>query len=164
MQLKKLAITTLLTSSALLIGASASAAQVDSSFKVKLAITSLCTINTINDVDFGQVDGNTATQTKSTQLNIRCNDTKPYTVALKPSNNNASGQGAMKASSGPDTIAYNLYQDAAGTVPWGTGSHMVSHTGNGNVQSIPVHVKVLGSEFEKPADHYSDVVAVAVHY
>ncbi|VXD08676.1 Spore coat protein U (SCPU) domain-containing protein [Enterobacterales bacterium 8AC] len=165
MQFKKLAVTALFASGALLMGHSASAVKLDNSFNVKLAINSLCTIETVDDVDFGQVDSSTGTQTKSTQLKIKCNDEKPYKVALKPSDNNPAGQGKMASPDTVDTIVYNLYQDAAGAVPWGsTGTNEVSQTGTGSVQTLPVYVKVNGSEFNKPAGHYNDVVAVSINY
>lgn len=164
MQLKKLVLTALFSSGALLMGSTASAVELDNSFNVKLAISSLCTINTVDDVDFGLVDSNTATQTQSTALHIKCNDEKPYKVALKPSDNNAAGQGKMASPDTSDTITYHLYQDAATSVPWGTGSNEVTKIGTGAVQILPVYVKVQASEFDKPAGHYNDVVAVAINY
>lgn len=64
MQIKKLAITTLFSSSTLFMGSSVSAAALDSSFNVKLAVSTLCTVQTIDDVDFGMVTADMPTQIK----------------------------------------------------------------------------------------------------
>lgn len=151
--------------SALAIGSIAAAEEkMDSSFNVKLAISSLCTLKTIGDVDFGVVDSNMKTQTASTQLEIKCNDEKPYSIGLKTSGGD-DGVGYMKSATTDDKITYNLYQDPAGNTPWGADERMrVNGVGSGKNQSIPIYVKVDGSEFEKPAGHYNDVVSVSVFY
>lgn len=164
MQFKKLMVTALLTSGSLLIGTSTSAKSLDTSFNVKLAIAALCTIKTLDDVDFGIVDTDTPTQIANTELQIKCSRDEPYTVALRPSNNDANGEGKMKGATDAALITYNLYSDAAATVSWGTGAKAVSKTGDGKTQRLPVYVKVLNSEFDKPADSYNDVVAVAINY
>lgn len=164
MQFKKLMVTALLTSGSLLIGTSVSAKTLDTSFNVKLAIAALCTVKTVDDVDFGLVDANSPTQTLNTELQIKCSRDEPYSVALKPSNNDANGAGQMKGATDGAFIAYNLYSDAAATLPWGTGAKAVSKTGDGKTQRLPVYVKVLNSELDKPADSYNDVVAIAINY
>lgn len=157
--------TTLFASSALLMGSSVSAVTLDSSFNVKLAIASLCIVETINDVDFGLVDGSMPTQTKTTELQIKCNKDQPYTVALQPSNNDKTGKGAMKGSNKKETIAYSLYSDAARTKLWGSeDTNLVNQTATGAIQKFPLYVMVDGAEFDKSADSYNDVVAVTVTY
>lgn len=133
------------------------------SFNVKIAVSSLCKIDNIQDVDFGTVseaiDGDVV---KDTMLKIKCNDLEPYTISLTPSNDSPVGQGQMKSSEG-HTINYGLYSNEAATTPWGS-MNLQQYTGNGRKQNYPVYVKVAGSEFDAPSGSYHDIVKVQVHY
>ncbi|WP_320734346.1 Csu type fimbrial protein [Enterobacter kobei] len=134
-----------------------------SSFNVKIAVSSLCKIDTTQDVDFGTVsEAIEGDVIKNTAVRIKCNDQKPYTIALSPSNNNPMGKGQMKSAEGY-AINYGLYSDAAATMQWGTES-LQSHVGTGNKQNYPVYVKVDGSEFDAPSGSYHDIVTVKVNY
>lgn len=136
---------------------------VTNKFNVKVAISSFCKIDNIQDVDFDTYSEAIAGQViKDTSLKIKCNDQKPYTIALIPSNNNPDGKGEMKSNEG-DIINYGLYSDASATTPWGS-ANLISDTGNGNKQTHPVYVKVDGSEFDAPSGSYIDTVTVKVSY
>lgn len=136
---------------------------VESSFNVKIAVSSLCKIDNISDVDFGTVSAAVDHDViEETNLKIKCNELKPYTIALVPSNQNTMGQGEMKSGDG-NSIKYGIYSDSAATVPWGS-TGLTTHTGNGRKQEYPVYVKVAGSEFDSPAGSYNDVVTVRVNY
>lgn len=169
MQLKKWAVTVLLASGTLLMGHAALAATVtqSSSFKVSLDVTSLCVLGTADDVDFGNVDSATPTTVIDALLSITCNEDTPYSIALKPSNDNANGQGQMTGGVTGATISYGLYKGVGGSFPWGStvGTNTVDGIGDGTPQSMTVFVKVMGTEFNnKPADHYTDTVAVVLTY
>ncbi|EPL4527025.1 Csu type fimbrial protein [Enterobacter asburiae] len=139
------------------------AESVESSFNVKIAVSSLCKIDNINDVDFGTVSAAVEHDViENTKLSIKCNELKPYTIALVPSNKNTTGQGEMTSADG-NNIKYGLYSDSAATVPWGS-TGLTSHTGNGRKQEYPVYVKVAGSEFDAPSGSYNDIVTVRVNY
>ncbi|MFT2798914.1 spore coat U domain-containing protein [Serratia sp. N21D137] len=165
MRLNKFAGAILFASSVCFVmGSSSAATQLDSSFNVKIAISSMCTLKTIDDVDFGTVDTNTATKIERTQLSVKCNDQQPYLISLKPSNNSINGQGMMTSGDGLHKINYSLYQDPQATVPAGSDANAFGGTGTGKNVNHNVYVKVLGSEFDKPSGHYNDVISVAVNY
>lgn len=171
MQLKKLIVPVALASGALLVANVASAAQVDSSFNVKVAIAGTCKISTIEDIDFGTVTpGSEVDELKSTTLKVQCNHEEPFTIALKPGNSNTVGAGAMISSTDKTVlIAYQLYSDGAASKVWGsvtgTGGNVISDTSTRAVQSFPIYAKLLAADVVgKPAGYYNDVVAVNVTY
>ena len=148
----------------------AGAATATGSFTVQITVTSFCNLTT-NNLNFGSVAANAVlTTTGSTTLSVQCSDTTPYTIDLKPSNNNTTGAGVMAGTGGnTDTVGYQLNQ-AAGSTPWGNqaGNH-VSATGNGSAQSktvfssVTVANTVPASGYVKP-DVYTDTVGVTVNY
>lgn len=165
MQFKKLMLPAVLASGALLMANFVSAAQIDTSFNVKMHINSQCKVKTINDIDFGDGLLITANTTATTTMEVKCNDGVPYTIALKPSNNSTVGAGAMI--SGANSIAYTLYRDAADTQVWGNvvGTNTLGGTTTNGVVQHSIRAKVLVADVTgMTAGNYNDVVYVTMAY
>jgi len=103
----------------------------------------------------------------SANVSVTCTRTTPYAVALSAGANagspNAFGARAMK--SGNNTLAYQLYLDAAHSQVWGNGtnSSVYTGTGSGSVQSLTVHGRLPSVANAVPGD-YSDTVTVTITY
>lgn len=104
---------------------------------------------------------------------VTCTKKTPYTISLKPSNNNTTGQGEMSgvpdstAAASGDRITYQLYKDSNYQDAWGSqvGSTV---SGQGDGMTTPkyhtVYGKVDRNQFNKTAGRYWDQVTVEVSY
>lgn len=158
----------------------AQAATVTDTFQVTITINDTCNAVTfagqsISDVAFGnQAAGNTtaiyANNASGTNLSVSCNNAVPFNVGLTPSNNNTGGAGVM--TSGPNTIAYQLYQPDAGnapatTVSWGNqvGLNTVSRTSAGTAIALPVSAGIAANVLDgKAGGNYADTVTATLTF
>ncbi|MPM43681.1 hypothetical protein SDC9_90358 [bioreactor metagenome] len=135
-------------------------------FTVIANVPAYCSITSTNTMAFEPVAGfGDSARDASTIIGVRCTATTAYKINLTPSNNNANGQGALKLTSGgTDSVAYQLYQDAARTISWGNrpGNNR-SGVGTGQIQDIPVYGRVPANLDATPGN-YSDSVQVTVTY
>jgi spore coat protein U-like protein len=103
----------------------------------------------------------------STQLSVTCTRTTPYSVSLSAGANagglNAFGSRAMK--SGTNTLAYQLYLDAARSQVWGNGtnSSVYAGTGTGSTQQLTIYGRLPSVAQAAPGD-YTDTVTVTITY
>lgn len=150
-------------------GAGAATNPATTTFKVKLVVQKACSVSA-TDLDFGSQDSTATNFSASTNgtVTVTCSKTTPYIVGLAPSNGNGSGAGAMSSATTSDTVAYQLYQDNAGTVWGNTGTlaaagNEVSGTGTGTAATaLPVYAKVANANVAPGT--YSDTVTVNVTY
>jgi spore coat protein U-like protein len=102
----------------------------------------------------------------SAALNVVCTNTTPYTVALS-AGMNAGGPanfGARAMKSGSNSLAYQLYLDAARSTVWGNGSGSVySGVGTGSAQSLTIYGRLPSLAGVVPGS-YSDTVTVTISY
>lgn len=138
------------------------------SFKVKLTVTSTCDIHTkdATDVDFGSHKSTEATATADGSLTVNCTNGTAYQIGLNNGDNYAGGSRNMKNTSGSETVAYTLWQDAGRTEPWGDtlGTDTLTGAGTGAEQVIPVYGKVALSTQNLKAASYEDTVTATVTY
>jgi spore coat protein U-like protein len=136
-------------------------------FTVQATIASACLV-TANLLNFGTYSPTAATAlTGSTTINVNCTSGSPYTAAL----NVGSGGGAFTGRtllSGSNTLAFNLYKDAAFTQVWGDGSGStvtVAGTGSGllTANTITVYGQIPISQ-DKPVGTYSSLITVTISY
>lgn len=140
------------------------------SFQVTATVISSCLVSG-STLNFGgsidpltsavPVDGTSA-------LSIQCTNTTPYSVALNAGVNatgasNFSGR-AMK--SGSNSLAYQLYTDAARSTVWGDGtasSTTNGGTGTGLTQSMNIYGRIPSLTGAVPGG-YTDTVTITVTY
>ncbi len=126
----------------------------------QLQIEPNCTISA-SPLEFGTVTNITQTDASS-NLSVTCTLNGAYTVALDGGNNGDINDRKMQL--GPDTIDYQLYQDAARTQTWGdTPATLVGGTGNGAAQSLTVYGRVP-LQSAKPPGTYQDTITATVTF
>ena len=151
----------------------ASAQTATGSMDVKIVITANCAVTgSTSTLDFGS-NASTATDASANNggFSVTCSNLTPYTIGLKSNSAGAGDDGAgVMASTAPgvsQTIGYQLYQDVAGSTPWGNSVsapiNVKSATGTGASQTYTVYGKTT-STLNVPAATYTDVVAINVYY
>lgn len=137
------------------------------SLGVKIEITSNCAVSTSNAaLDFGShASTDTSASADNGAFTVSCTNETPYDIGLVPvSTASTTGSGEMKDGSGTNSIAYQLYSDAAMSAVWGSDTgNMQSSTGTGSAQDYTVYGKVTGS-MNVPAGSYNDTVTINVTY
>jgi spore coat protein U-like protein len=131
-------------------------------FVVQATVPANCLI-TVQDIDFGIHGLIDSDVTATGGVDITCTPNSSYTIAMDGGLTGATNPEMRLMRSGTATIAYGLYADSAHTRPWSaTGSGLVSGTGAGAVQSIPVFGRVAPQSAQ--AGQYSDTVVVTISY
>ncbi|WP_374574876.1 spore coat U domain-containing protein [Acinetobacter sp.] len=138
----------------------AHAAGTDSTqFEVKLTVNESCKFTAAQDVEFAAIDRSTKSASNAKgQLNVTCTLNTPYKIAL-------AGSGAMSNktnTASTSKVPYKLYQDSARTAEW-DAANLLSKTGNGKDQAIPVYAKLAG-DTNVEAGSYADTVVATVTY
>ncbi|MDQ8038587.1 MAG: spore coat U domain-containing protein [Pedobacter sp.] len=141
----------------------AHAATDTTTFNVTITITESCDIHTVaaTDVDFGSVVRSSAAVSESASGNlvVNCSDGTPYTIGL---NNGGNYSGSRRMTDGTNFVSYGLFRDNAHSNPWGNTTDLLSGTGDGTDQNIPVYGLV--TSVNVPAGTYNDIVTATVTY
>lgn len=143
---------------------------------IQLVVTDGCTVGngnaggTFGTIDFGSVAAITTTLEAQSvgsggggSFSVTCNNGTDFSVTLDSGANAAGTQRNM--SNGTDTIAYNLFQDAVRTTPWGDGSNggdTLTTTGTGTTQELVVYGQVPPRAEVPSVGTYTDTVQVTV--
>lgn len=171
----KKALGTALAVSALVSSSSFAAGTLQGQLGVQMTIGAGCTVtngssdgttNTFGSINFGEypsltstVDGRSFGNAGGSSFGLQCTTGTNYTVAI---NNGLNPQGTQRRMAANGAfISYNLYQDTARTVPWGTGANALAGTGNGNNQEVVVFARVP-AQTTPAAGTYVDTVQVTV--
>lgn len=130
---------------------------------VRFDVATSCGVSA-SPLSFGTVSsigGNTATS----NLSVTCTLDGAYSIALD--GGEVSGDvdaRRMRLNTGPSTIDYQLYRDAAHTLPWGNlPGTTAGGTGSGLPQSIPVF-GLIPPQAPGPPGTYQDVITVTVTF
>lgn len=142
-------------------------------FTVNLTVNPTCKVNTsgASNITIGAVNAGATTSIANGTFTVNCSKGTVYNVGLAPSGTATNGTGNLTFNA--NTIAYALYQDAAGSTPWGntatsssvgngetgTGTGM----GGGNAKTFTVYANATGST-DVPSGTYSDTVTINVNY
>jgi spore coat protein U-like protein len=118
---------------------------------------------TATPMNFGTQGALTAAVAATAIISVTCNTTTAVTVAL---DNGATGSGptARKMLFGSNAVTYGIYQDAAGTTPWGSAANA---TVAATASTTPVSLTAYGivpAQPTPPPGTYTDVVNVVVNY
>ena len=158
----------------LLAAGAAEAATATTNMTVQMTVAASCTVSATT-LDFG-----TQTLTNigvnidaSSQLTVTCSNSAPYNIAMNAGANDAGGgitaRKMLIGGGGTETIAYQLYRDAARTLVWGFttsggGADVVTGTGTGAAQSIDVYGRVPAGQNGIKIGTYTDTITVTVNY
>lgn len=148
-----------------LIVGGAYAAESTTDLTVTVNIEASCEIEANPQLDFGTVGSSlfTTQVTAQTYVAVVCTPTLPYTIGLDGGDGGTVGNRVM--SSGPNTVNYQLFSDAARTIGWGEtiGSDTVEGVGTGQWVEHDVYGRVP-PQVVPPAGAYTDTVVVIVTY
>ncbi|PLR40497.1 spore coat protein U [Chimaeribacter coloradensis] len=132
-------------------------------------------VTTFGTLNFGNVPSlDTPVDVVSSQgsgsIVLKCTPGTPVTLALGNGNNVtgsiSAGRRLIKAETG-ETLAYQLYQNAARTTVWGNGSNggtTLVLSATGAVQEYKIYARLLNTVTLPSAGTYSDSVLVTVTY
>ncbi|RDS85840.1 spore coat protein U domain-containing protein [Dyella psychrodurans] len=147
----------LLGALALTVGGSAMAGTSSTSFGVSATVGQACAA-TANPLTFAAVGTTSSTsgfagEASTSTIAVQCNAAFPVSVGLTP--------GALTIGGLP--VTYNLYQDSAHTLPWGTGSSAESITGTDGTQILTVYGE-LPAQADLPAGSGSTTTNVSLSF
>lgn len=137
------------------------------SFTVTANVINDCTLAATN-INFGSAGVLNNSLTATGTLSVACTNNDPYSIALSA----GGGSGAsvadrrMTRSGGSEEVRYQLYQNAAYSIPWGDGTGgtaAVTGTGTGASQAITVYARVLPQSTPN-AGTYIDTIVATITY
>ncbi|MDV5140035.1 Csu type fimbrial protein [Chimaeribacter arupi] len=132
-------------------------------------------VSTFGSLSFGTISSlavpvDAVTSQGSGSIVLKCTPGAPVTLALGNGNNVtgsiAAGRRMLNTATN-ETLAYQLYQNAARTTVWGNGSNggtTLVLSANGAVQEYKIYARVLPAATMPSAGNYSDSVLVTVTY
>jgi spore coat protein U-like protein len=133
-------------------------------FQASTNVINDCTIVATN-VAFGTAGLLSSALTAVGSLSVQCTNSDAYRIALD--GGSAASVSARKMQrSGGGAVSYQLYVDSAHTLPWGDGTggtSMMTATGTGNAQSIPVYGVVPPQATPAPGN-YTDTITATISF
>jgi spore coat protein U-like protein len=127
----------------------ANAANATDSLFVGADINATCTISISIDLDFGTLDLSSPTpQSGFGSIGVSCTNGSPVYITLGQGLYPAAGSTdtapiRQMSAGGSDRIDYNIYRDAAFTIPWGnTPASGAVLTGTGGADSAALYARV----------------------
>lgn len=119
-------------------------------------------------IDFGNVTNlNTQVDVNTTNGNgsvvITCTPGIPVSIALD-AGLNSSSTSSRQLKSGTNTLSYQLYQNNARTVVWGTGSDAFSFTTPPVATNSPIYARLNSQTSFPPAGVYTDTVTATISW
>jgi spore coat protein U-like protein len=135
-------------------------------FPINATISSTCSLSATG-IDFGEVGtaGATTLQTDGTgSITVTCTTGGAYSIGLDDGLYNVAAQ--RNAQSASNTLAYDLYSDAARGTVWTSAAAPVTGTGNAAAQVITVYGRIAaGLPFAASnGAPYNDTVLVTLTY
>ena len=127
-------------------------------FNAKVSSQCLVSATTMN---FGSVGSLSSSVAGTSTLNVTCNSAS-YTLELNNGQNYSGGTRRMKSASG-GYVQYGLYQNAAHSVSWGSGTSAVTGAGTGLAQTLTVY-GLVPSQTGVASGSYSDTIVVTLTY
>lgn len=134
------------------------------SFTAAATVQPNCLISA-NDLNFGTVLDLAQPVDAQTTIDLTCSSGLAFMIGLDGGRSQAADPGNRQMTSGPSSLAYGLYRDAARALPWGSRAGVDAYAGTGTalLQSIPVYGRILGGQ-TPAAGVYSDIIVVTVTY
>jgi len=151
---------------AILLPVRAYCAVASTTFQVQITITNACSIDSVNDLNFGSQGSIALGVDAITTFNVQCTLLVPYSIGLSA----GTGAGATvttRKMTGPAsaTIDYSLYQDLTHLLVWGDsiGTNTVAGIGTGLTLPYVVYGRVA-PQATPAAGLYTDTITITVTY
>lgn len=117
----------------------------------------------INTIGGANIDAQT-TGSGNGSITMECSDGTPFSITLDDGLNPTGGTRAMVNTSDPTSLlAYELYQNAARTVPWSISTPLTA-TASGAPTTFEVYGRIPGGQTGITPDSYSDTVQVVISW
>jgi spore coat protein U-like protein len=133
-------------------------------FQASTNVINNCTIVATN-VAFGTAGVLSSALSATGSLSVQCTNSDAYRIALD-GGSAASVTARKMQRSGGGAVSYQLYVDSAHTLPWGDGTggtSVMTATGTGNAQSIPVYGVVPPQATPAPGS-YTDTITATISF
>jgi spore coat protein U-like protein len=151
----------------ILLGATgtATAAIETTTFTVSAVVVANCSVDA-DDLNFGSYDAS-GDLTSTADIDVRCSTGVPYTVSLSAGSSGDFTTRTLEA--GANTLAYNLYLDAAHSTVWDdtnvdTGMGLGMSIGNEITHTVHGLLPDTAANQDAPVGNYSDLITVTVEY
>lgn len=132
------------------------------SFNVQAIVNRSCTVSA-STLNFGTHSAMTSNIDANSTLTINCTSGLPYSISLNGGLSNAQPT-QRRMTLGSNAIIYGLYSNSARNAPWGnTTGQIVSRTGTGATESVPVYGRVAPQP-TPISGTYTDTVVVTINY
>lgn len=130
---------------------------------VGLAITPTCSLEP-GRLEFGTVTLLEKPVDSQAAVNLRCTRGTSYSIALEGANGSSDPQ-RRRLVSGPNSMTYALYLDAARTKPWGSsmGQDTLVGIGSGLNEQVRIFGRIHAQNAPFPGN-YSDSIVMSVRY
>jgi len=128
-------------------------------------------VNKFGSVDFGQhsnlelyidaesIDSNGA----GGSVTLNCNNLLGYSIALDDGLHTAE-PGTRRVAQGSEYVSYDLYQDSARSVRWGSSGEAMTLQGSGSEQPLVIYGRVVNGQSTPTAGLYTDTVRMTVSW
>jgi len=133
-------------------------------FKVRATVVNDCVVNASN-LAFGSSSVLTGAVRATAALSVQCTANNAYRIGLNGGNNGTVATRRMRNAATGETVQYTISGTLDGP-SWGDGTlgtSMVSGTGSGAVQSVPLFGSVPKQTTPTPGD-YKDTVTATVYF
>ena len=134
-----------------------------SAFTLTVKVAHSCKVSVKANVNFNTYSFSSGNQAVG-ELDVKCTLDSKYSIELDQGSNGAGPtQRRMKHTTGPDLLAYGLYQNEGLSIPWTTksGGNARSGTGTGVSQQVMVYADLPAGQTVAPGN-YTDMVIVTV--
>jgi len=162
MNVRQYALPALLAGAALL-PVAATAGTITGNLPVQIIITGDCTF-VAGNMDFGTHTNTLSNIDVAGSVTVNCTNTLPYTISLNQGGGSGATVALRQATSGSNTLDYELYTDANRTTLWGDGSLGTiaqGGVGTGSAQPIDVYGRVI-AQSTPPSGTYTDSVTATI--
>lgn len=141
----------------------AAAVTASTTFTVTATVVPSCAVSA-SDLAFGTYDPNSSTdKTATTTISVNCSLGTPYTVSLS-NGTNASGS-TRRMASGAHRLTYQIYQDIAATLVFGSVADLLGVSGVGiGLAAASTIYGVVPKAQNVNAGSYTDQITVTVDY
>jgi spore coat protein U-like protein len=137
-------------------------ATATATFAVSASIVAGCGI-TASPLAFGAYTG-VQTDAESS-LSVNCTNTTAYSVGLGAGTSGGTATARQMSGTPAGTLFYALYSDVTRAINWGDtgGTGLITGTGTGSAQVIPVYGRVAAGQLSPPGT-YADTMTATVTF
>ncbi|WP_367375392.1 spore coat U domain-containing protein [Pseudomonas lini] len=137
-------------------------ATTTATFTVSASIVAGCGI-TASPLAFGAYTGVQADAESS--LSVNCTNTTAYSVGLGAGTSGGTATARQMSGTPAGILFYALYSDVTRAINWGDtgGTGLITGTGSGAVQVIPVYGRVVAGQLSPPGT-YADTMTATVTF